>query len=131
MTYTFIKHTADIAFIAHAHTFEELLEQCAQAFLRILTKDTIQAKYTHSFMLQGTHEQAVYRLLEELLLQLDMEHRLCTQVQITQHNDGWLVDCWYDTIDNYTIFAGIKAITRHNLIVKKKEQWSVQVVVDV
>jgi SHS2 domain-containing protein len=134
--FEFLEHTADIKFRAFGKTLEEVFENSALAMLNIIYKGKVKEEKKLKIKANGKDiESLLYNFLEEFLFLFDSENFLLSDVKNIKINEKNLTveaEVSGDDAKNYKISAHIKAITYHEMFVKKdKNKYAAQVVVDV
>jgi SHS2 domain-containing protein len=134
--FEFLEHTADIKFKAFGKTLEEVFENSALAMLNIIYKGKVKEEKKLKIKANGKDiESLLYNFLEEFLFLFDSENFLLSDVKNIKINEKNLTveaEVSGDDAKNYKISAHIKAITYHEMFVKKdKNKYAAQVVVDV
>lgn len=132
MRYEFLDHTADIKFKAYGSTLEELFKAIIYAFRDSITSDELKPLIEKTIYIEAKDlNELVYNLLDELIYLFDTESLIPFDVKsITINNNSLEVTLWFDTTKGKEV-NGIKAVTFHELEVKKEKEWTAQVVLDV
>ena len=136
--YEYLEHTADVKFIAHGKSPDEMLSNAALAlFNSMIDTATVQAKETWKVELSGPDlETLAYNWLSELVFLFETEFAVFStfDVKLRQNSDwslqasigGERIDHSRHAFDNE-----VKAVTLHEFEIKKNEFWCIQVVLDV
>jgi len=134
--YEYLPHTADVQFRAYGKTLEEAFCHAAYAFTDIITdhskvKPLVEKQFTVS---AENNEALLYDYLEYFVFFLDIDGFLLHEItSINLQNTHIHVVCQGDTQpEKYEVKAHIKAVTYQQMKVEyKKNQWCLQVIVDV
>ncbi len=132
--YKYLEHTADIKFQAFGKTIEEAFKNSALAMFNSMHDGKIKENKDFKIKVQGKDNEALlYNFLEELLFLFDSKHFFLNKVKnIKIKNNKLTAEITGDNAENYEIHIDIKAITYHEMFVKKQgNKWVVQVVLDV
>ena len=138
--YEYLEHTADIKFIAHGKSPDEMLSNAALAlFNSMIDTATVQAKETWKVELSGPDlETLAYNWLSELVFLFETEFAVFSTFDVNLHqtNDSdWRLQASIggERIDHsrHAFDNEVKAVTLHEFEVKKNEFWRIQVVLDV
>ncbi len=132
--YKYLEHTADIKFQAFGKTIEEAFKNSALAMFNSMHDGKIKENKDFKIKVQGKDNEALlYNFLEELLFLFDSKHFFLNKVKnIKIKNNKLTAEITGDNAENYEIHIDIKAITYHEMFVKKiKTKWTAQVVLDV
>ena len=134
--FKFLEHTADIKFQAFGKSVEEMFENSALAIFNAMYNGKIKEKKIVKIKARGKDfESLLYNFLEELLILFDGEGFFLAKVEnlkIDKKNFKLKAEVIGDDASNYKINIDVKAITYHEMFVKKKaSMWVCQVVVDV
>ncbi len=137
--YKILEHTADSKFQAFGKSLDEAFKNAALGMFSILIdpKQVIQKK-TFEFEIDSEDLQSLlYDFLEKFIVLMDTENFLLSDLNV---NIEKLADDFYklactakgDDSKNYKTNGDIKAITYHDMFVKKeKGYWTIQAVVDI
>ncbi len=133
--YEFLEHTADLAFRAYGTSVGELFEHAAEALESIMVcLDDVCCEESRIITLASdTCEDLLYDWLSELLVffEVDLFAVRCSRVQT---NDCSLhAECFGQRIDpsKQRLKEEVKAVTYHDLEVKKNVYFQAQVTLDV
>ena len=138
--YEYLEHTADVKFIAHGKSPDEMLSNAALAlFNSMIDTTTVQAKETWKVELSSPDlETLAYNWLSELVFLFETEFAVFStfDVKLHQNNDrNWSLQATIggERIDHsrHAFDNEVKAVTLHEFEVKKNEFWRIQVVLDV
>ena len=133
--YEFLEHTADIKFQAFGKSIEKVFENSASAMFNAMCDGKIKEKKSFKINVKGKDfESLLYNFLEELLFLFDSENFFMSKVKNIKITEDFELEAEIsgDDAKNYEINIDVKAITYHEMFVKKKVSgWVCQVVVDV
>src|SRR3989344_6399616 len=137
--YKIVDHTADAKFQAFGKSLDEAFKNAALGMFSILIdpKQVMQKK-TFEFEIDSEDlESLLYDFLEKFIVLMDTENFLLSNLEINIEKlaaDFYKLTCTAkgDTSKNYKTNGDIKAVTYHDMFVKKeKGLWTVQAVVDI
>lgn len=136
MKYKFLKHTADMKFQAFGKTIEEMFENSALAMFSSMYNKKVKDVKKSKIKARGKDfESLLYNFLEELLVLFDGEEFFLSKVKslkIDKKAFKLEAEVVGDAASKYPMSIGVKAITYHDIFVKKeKDKWVGQVVLDV
>ena len=136
MVYEFLEHTADIKFRAYDKTIEGLFRSILLAFRDTLTSDSLEKKNLKRIEIKAQDlESLVYSFLDELIFLFDTEEIIPVDVEkisIDTTNFSLTALIWFDTSIGKEIINGVKAVTFHDLFIRREgEKWVAQIVLDV
>ncbi len=144
MQYEYLEHTADIKFKAYGKTKEELIINSGKALCNsIIDLKEIEKKGKGIIEIKAeSFEQLLFKFLQELLFEIDANELIFSEFQIKKLTEKkinektefkLIVFCLGEKInlDKHEIKTEIKAITKHEFKVEKKEEWTAEVLVDV
>jgi SHS2 domain-containing protein len=135
--YEYIEHTGDLGFKAYGTTREALFSHAAEAFFQaIISLETIQEKEERLIEVEAAAlDELMVGWLSELLFLFDTELLLLRRFEITNMKDcGVKATVRGEVMDpaRHEIKTGIKAVTYHQLYVKKRGGiWEAQVILDI
>lgn len=138
--YTFIEHTADIAFKAWGYDIEKAFKNAAIALTNVITDTTkIQKKISKKISLEAkTKEDLLVHWLDELVYIFDVSQFIFTdfQIEINKRKDTWHLNAkaFGDTFSPSKHPSGteVKGVSYHNLKIWKKDNKTyLQVILDV
>ncbi len=135
--FEFIEHTADLGFRAYAASIEELFVHAAEAFFEtILSSESVEERIERSIEVEaGALDELMVSWLDEFLYLYDTEKLVFKRFQIKPIQQNRLeATAWGEIMDpvRHEIKSGIKAVTYHQLYVKKEGGfWEAQVILDV
>jgi len=136
--FKFFEHTADIKFRAYGSTLKEAFENSALAMFNAMSESKILGRIKKKIKVSGHDlESLLYNFLEELLFLLDTESFFLSSCKVKIDNknkknlklEAMLLG---DKAKNYSISLDVKAVTYHEMFVKKqKGKFIIQAVLDV
>ncbi len=136
MLVQYIDHTADTGFIIHAESLKELFTVAAKEMFKIICPDdTIKPETKKRVVVSGdTNEELLVNWLSELNYYFETQRILLAKVDTLEiENRTLAASISVDNIDleRHSIETEIKAVTYHQLYLKKEEGlWKVQVIFD-
>ncbi len=134
--FVFLEHTADIQFQAFGKTIEEMFENSFFALRQsICGKMKIKTSKEKIIKVQGKdYESLLYNFLEGVIYFLEADNFISGEVQdIKIVGFKMIATLKGDRASNYKFTNNIKAVTYHNMFIKKdkdKNRWFCQVVLD-
>lgn len=131
--YEYLEHTADIKFRAFGKTLGELYENSALAMFNSMSEDKILIKESKEFKVKGKDKEALmYNFLEELLFLFDSEGFFLSKIKVKINGNEILAKAKGDKAKKYSLTTDIKAVTYHEMYVRKeKNKFVAQVVLDI
>jgi SHS2 domain-containing protein len=136
MLVKYIDHTADTGFIIHAENLKDLFTVAAkEMFIIICPDDAIKPETKKRLTVSGdTKEELLVNWLSELNYYFETQRILLAKVDTLEIENRTLAASIYvDNIDleRHSIETEIKAVTYHQLYLKKEEGlWKAQVILD-
>jgi len=139
MKFKFISHTADIKFQAFGNSLEDCFKNASYALINIMFRVKIKNKEGKKFFVKGKDlESLLYNFLEEFLFLIDSENFILGKIEkiriIGNEEKGYVLNAEIsgDNVKDYKTEGDIKAITYHEMFVKKENtKYVCQVIVDV
>ena len=134
--YEFLEHTADVKFRAYGKTLEETFQNAAYAMTDVITDHTkIKPVIEKTISVESENKEALlYDFLEQFLILLDSEGFILNKIEDIKIQDNKITAkiIGDNHPENYNIETHIKAVTYEEMFIKKeKDQWVVQVIVDI
>jgi SHS2 domain-containing protein len=134
--FIFLEHTADVKFQAFGKNLEEVFINSALAMREVLHKGKIKGKKIVKIKVKGKDiESLLYNFLEEFLFLLDSKNFIFSEIsdlKIDEKKFELKAEISGDDAKNYEFKMDIKAVTYHEMFVKKeKGKWVAQVVLDI
>ena len=144
MPYRFVENltVADLAFVAHGKTLEELFASAGQAVTAAMVKDlrTIRRREDRSFDLVFEElDLLLFNFLQEIIYFKDADQLLLSRFQLTiqpkngrsyhlvGRGQGERIDP-----DRHPLLVDVKAVTLHKFeVVKREGAWRATVVLDI
>lgn len=136
LKYKLIDHTADIGIDIFGSTLKELFSNAGYAMFDIITDlSSVDIKSTRTITVEGIDlEQLLVNWLSELLYLHEVENILFKEFSINYIEDNQLSATLHGELLNekkHVIKTGIKAVTYHNLFIKKEnDRWNARVIFD-
>jgi protein archease len=132
--YEFVEHTADVTFKAYGRDLNELFTNAAEALESTLVRlDGVEQKETATIeMTSDSYENLLYDWLAELLVRFEVERFAVKKCIVKIAGFSLAAKCLGERIDpNKHIFnAEVKAVTYHNLQVKKNNVYHAEITLD-
>ncbi len=131
--FEYLKHTADIQFLAYGKTIDEAFENAAYAMFNSMSDDKIKEVNKKKFKVKGNdYCGLLYNFLEEFLVLLDTDNFFLSKVKVKIKGFELEAEIVGDSVKNYETNIDVKAVTYNQMFVKKEKNiWVVQVVIDV
>src|SRR3989344_1783520 len=140
--FKFLDHTADIKFVAHGKSCEEVFENSAYATLHSIysEKKKVEKKKEKDIIVKGKDlKSLLYNFLDEIIYLIDSEGFLTGEIdglKIVKEKTGqYVLHCklFGDNAENYKNLDHIKSVTYSEMIIEedKNKNWLIQVVLDV
>lgn len=137
MKYKFLEHTADVKFQAFGKTLGEAFENSALAMFTTMYDGKVGGKIKKKIKASGKDlESLLYNFLEELIVLFDAEGFFLSSIKVKIDDKGKMkkieAEAIGDKAENYEMKIDVKAVTYHEMFVKKqKGKFICQVVLDV
>jgi SHS2 domain-containing protein len=134
--YEYIDHTGDLGFRAYGKTREALFAHAARALFEVLVSpETVEAKEERVVVVEAAAlDELMVSWLAELVYLFDTEGLLLKEFEIKRLTEKHLdASVWGEPLDprRHEVKTGIKAVTYHQLYVKKENgTWETQVILD-
>ena len=137
--YKILDHTADAKFQAFGKDLNEVFTNAALAMFSIL-KDPKEIKAVKKFEFEIDSEDLqslLYDFLEKFVVMMDIDDFMLSELEVEIEKlseDFFKLNCKGkgDSSKKYEIGGDIKAVTYHDMFVKKeKGLWTIQAVVDI
>ncbi|MFP4081653.1 MAG: archease [Candidatus Aminicenantes bacterium] len=137
--YRFLQHTGDAKFRAYGKSLEESFTNAALATASLMWEwKDVKKNIQHKVKVEGNDlEQLLVNFLEEILYLLDSKMFLLASVEkmnIQKKNGRYFLNALFrgdKYSEKYKIFGDVKAITYHQMNIKKNDHFTAQVVVDI
>ena len=134
MKYEFFEHTADAKFRAYGKNLDECFKNAALAMFSIMVDSKkIDAKIKKKITIEGSDlKSLLYNFLEKLIYLLDVEFFVLKKVSSLKIKGNVLeaVIEGQKVPKNVELGCEVKAVTYNSMIIKNKEPYMVQVVLD-
>ncbi|MBU4128600.1 archease [bacterium] len=134
--YRILEHTADVGIEARGETLKEAFANTASGMLSIMIDpDKVGEKEFYSLKVKGRDKkELLVAFLTELLYKYEVDDILPKRVEILSLDDEFLAAKVYGekiNLKRHTIDTQIKAVTYHQLTIKKNEDWKIRVIFDI
>jgi len=137
--YKILDHTADAKFQAFGKDLNEVFKNAAIGmFSIIIDSKEVKPKKTFNFEIDSEDLQSLlYDFLEKFIVLMDTEDFLLSELEVEIEKlaaDFFKLNCTAkgDSSKNYKTNGDIKAVTYHDMFVKKeKGLWTIQAVLDI
>ena len=134
--YRILEHTADVGIEAKGETLKEAFENAASGMLSIMIDpEKVGEKESYSLQVKGKDEkELLVAFLSELLYKYEVNDFLPKRVDISLLTDKDLkAEVYGEKIDlkRHIIDTQIKAVTYHQLKIKKNKDWRIKVIFDI
>ncbi len=133
--YEFVEHTADVAFRAYGADARELFEHAAEALESIMIcLDDVSCEDRRTITLTAeTCEDLLYDWLSELLVLFEVDAFAVRRCSVDIEGLSLRAECLGTRIDpgKHRLKDEVKAVTYHELEVKKNAYFQAQVTLDV
>ena len=136
LKFEILEHPADVGFLAHGSSVEELFENSALAMMHI-AGDVERVRETERREISATGENTeslLYAWLAEILAVMDAERLSLSRAEVTELSDGRVRGVVHgEKFDREKHAAGvsIKAVTYHQFAIEKVESgWRARVYLD-
>ncbi len=139
MKYRFLKHTADAKYRAWGKTLEEAFSNAAVAMFSIMVEPgKIKPAFDEEISVEGSDlVSLLYNFLEELLFTLDTKGFLLGKIkkcEIVLDSGVYRLSAIASgdmNLKQYELLGEVKAVTYNEMkVIEEKDNWLVQVVVD-
>ncbi|MFH1133439.1 MAG: archease [Nanoarchaeota archaeon] len=133
MKYRFLDHTADIKLQAFGKDKQEAFANAALALAHLICEKPVRAIELRTVEATGHDDkQLLYAWLEQVLLLQQTEKFLLAEVkELSIEGNALSATVLGDNASSYALDEDVKAITYHDMEIKKEQEWTVQVVVDI
>jgi SHS2 domain-containing protein len=138
MKFKYLPHTADIKFQAFGKTLSEAFKNSALALTNIVYDGKVISKKEIKIKVKGKDiENLLYEFLEEFLVLIDSKDFILSKIKnfkINLKKGNLKIEATLlgDNIEKYESDMHIKAITYHEMFVRKiKDKFVTQIIVDI
>jgi SHS2 domain-containing protein len=135
LKYEFVEHTADVSFKAYGRDLNNLFENAAEALESTLVLlEDVEPRESATFeMTADNYENLLYDWLTELLVTFEVERFAVKKCAVKIAGLSLNAECWGERIDpnKHTFNMEVKAVTYHNLQVKKNKVYLTEITLDV
>lgn len=134
--YKILEHTADVGIEARGETLKEAFANTAFGMLSIMINpEKVGEEESYSLKVKGRDEkELLVAFLSELLYKYEVNDILPKRVDISLLTDKDLkAEVYGEKLDlkRHTIDTQIKAVTYHQLEIKKNKDWRIRVIFDI
>lgn len=137
--YKFLEHTADAFFEAFGESFEELLENSAEAMCSVVyaiekVEPKIAARVEAS---GGNKEELLHNFLEEVVVEMEMRGMVFREFKVKEFDEGKnlvIAELTGEKMnaEKHGLKTEVKAVTWHKFFVKREgSKWIARVLVDI
>jgi SHS2 domain-containing protein len=135
LKYEFVEHTADLTFKAYGRDLDQLFENAAEALestLIMLEAVALNATTTIE-MTSDSCDDLLYDWLAELLVMFEVNRFAVKKCIVSITGLSLRAECWGERIDpnKHTLNTEVKAVTYHNLQIKKNKVYHTEITLDV
>jgi len=135
LKYEFVEHTADLTFKACGRDLNKLFENAAEALesTLVMLEDVALRETTTIEMTSDSWEDLLYDWLTELLVTFEVNRFAVKKCIVNVVGLSLSAECWGERIDpnRHTLNTGVKAVTYHNLQIKKNNVYHAEITLDV
>jgi SHS2 domain-containing protein len=133
--FEFIEHTADVAFKAYGNDLNELFANAAEALESTLVNiENITPVEVHTIeIVSDSHENLLYDWLAELLVMFEVERFAVKDCKVKIKGLSLVAECRGERVDlgRHVLNKEVKAVTYHNLQLRKNDIYHVEITLDV
>jgi protein archease len=133
--YEFVEHTADVAFKAYGRDLNELFENAAEALesTLVLLEGVAPRETATIEMTSDSYENLLYDWLAELHVMFEVERFVVKKCIVKITGLSLTAECRGERIDpnKHITNIEVKAVTYHNLQVKKNDIYHAEITLDV
>ena len=135
LKYEFVEHTADLTFKAYGRDSDQLFENAAEALesTLIMLEAVALSATTTIEMTSDSCDDLLYDWLAELLVMFEVNRFAVKKCIVNITGLSLRVECWGERIDpnKHTLNTEVKAVTYHNLQIKKNKVYHTEITLDV
>ena len=135
LKYEFVEHTADLTFKAYGRDLNQLFENAAEALesTLIMLESVALSATTIIQMSSNSCEDLLYDWLAELLVTFEVNRFAVKKCIVNITGLSLSAVCWGERIDpnKHTLNTEVKAVTYHNLQIKKNKVYHIEITLDV
>jgi SHS2 domain-containing protein len=135
LKYEFVEHTADITFKAYGRDLNQLFENAAEALesTLIMLEAVALSATTTIEMTSDSCDDLLYDWLAELLVMFEVNRFAVKKCIVNITGLSLRAECWGERIDpnKHTLNTEVKAVTYHNLQIKKNKVYHTEITLDV
>ncbi|MFW5929946.1 MAG: archease [Halobacteriota archaeon] len=137
MTHEILEHTADVKFRASGDTLAEAFTSTVDAFAEITGADGLTSTSTLEFDVESEGLEAlVFDFLDRMIWLQDVEDAAIVEavtVDVREVEDGYSVRAVVEVaaLDRASGLLDLKAPTYNDMVVERRDGWTVEAVMDV
>jgi SHS2 domain-containing protein len=135
LKYEFVEHTADLTFKAYGRDLDQLFENAAEALesTLIMLEAVALSATTTIEMTSDSCDDLLYDWLAELLVMFEVNRFAVKKCIVNITGLSLRAECWGERIDpnKHTLNTEVKAVTYHNLQIKKNKVYHTEITLDV
>jgi SHS2 domain-containing protein len=135
LKYEFVEHTADLTFKAYGRDLDQLFENAAKALesTLIMLEAVALSATTTIEMTSDSCDDLLYDWLAELLVMFEVNRFAVKKCIVNITGLSLRAECWGERIDpnKHTLNTEVKAVTYHNLQIKKNKVYHTEITLDV
>jgi SHS2 domain-containing protein len=135
LKYEFVEHTADLTFKAYGRDLDQLFENAAEALesTLIMLEAVALSSTTTIEMTSDSCDDLLYDWLAELLVMFEVNRFAVKKCIVNITGLSLRAECWGERIDpnKHTLNTEVKAVTYHNLQIKKNKVYHTEITLDV
>lgn len=135
LKYEFVEHTADLTFKAYGRDLDQLFENAAEALesTLIMLEAVALSATTTIEMTSDSCDDLLYDWLAELLVTFEVNRFAVKKCIVNITGLSLRAECWGERIDpnKHTLNTEVKAVTYHNLQIKKNKVYHTEITLDV
>jgi protein archease len=135
LKYEFVEHTADLTFKAYGRDLNQLFENAAEALesTLIMLEAVALSSTTTIEMTSDSCDDLLFDWLAELLVMFEVNRFAVKKCIVNIAGLSLSAECWGEHIDpnKHTLNTEVKAVTYHNLQIKKNKVYHIEITLDV
>jgi SHS2 domain-containing protein len=135
LKYEFVEHTADLTFKACGRDLNKLFENAAEALesTLIMLEGVAFRETTTTELTADSCEDLLYDWLAELLVAFEVNRFAVKKCIVNIAGLSLNAECWGERIDlnKHTLNTEVKAVTYHNLQIKKNNVYHAEITLDI
>ncbi|MGZ4910352.1 MAG: archease [Halobacteriota archaeon] len=135
LEYEFVEHTADLTFKACGRDLNQLFENAAQALeSTLIMLESVALTDTATIDITAdSYEDLLYDWLAELFVAFEVNRFAVKKCIVNIAGLSLNAECWGERIDlnKHALNTEVKAVTYHNLQIKKNDVYHAEITLDV